>query len=306
MFRDALNAPARTADAVQTLFFGGVLSLLALALPLGWLVAVAAVPFLVLAFPFVFLPSLLLRGYYVRTMQAGLEGRDAAPSFVRWGGLVRDGIRTYVVAFVYLLPVVVLWLLVATIAVAVQLRGVAGGVGESLVALSVTLATLVSGLYLPVFAYVFPAALVTYAATERLAAAFSPRTVGRVLVDREYATGWLLASGLLLVVVFFGLPLSLFLVGVVAVFYLQTVAHSVYGRSARATLAAEHDDGRTEPETVRREPEASAAVQVGRSVAYTDGHPGADVPSAGPDETTSGPRERREDTEWTVTDETRK
>ncbi|WP_224335472.1 DUF4013 domain-containing protein [Haloprofundus halobius] len=272
MLRDALNAPARTTDAVQTLFLGGFLTLLAFLLPLGWLTTVATVPFLVVALPVVFLPSLLLRGYYVRTMQAGLRGAERAPSFVRWGELVRDGLRSYFVAFIYLVPVIVLWTLVGVTAVAVELRPVGGPTGSMLVTLSAASATLLSGLYLPVFAYLFPAALVTYAATGRLTAAFAPRAVSRTLLDGGYAKGWVLASGVLVVALAVGAPTSLFLVGVFVVFYLQTVVHSVYGLAARTALGAElDDDGRVRVERAQRRPEVEASVQVGRSVGLTDG-----------------------------------
>ncbi|WP_224449498.1 DUF4013 domain-containing protein [Haloprofundus salilacus] len=282
MFRDALNAPARTADAVQTLFLGGFLSLLALLVPIGWLATVGTVPFFVLALPFVLLPPLLLRGYYVRVMQAGLRGEEAAPSFVRWNRLVADGLRSYAVAFVYLLPVVTLWVLVAVVAIAVELRTLGGPTSSVFVTLSTALAAVVSGLYLPVFAYLVPAALVTYAATGRLAAAFSPRTVGRVLVDGEYAKGWAVASLLLFGALTVAVPLSLFLVGVFVLFYLQTVVHSLYGRTARKALAVElGDDDRARAERGQRRPEVEAAVQVGRSVGLAEGRGEAVSPTDG-------------------------
>ncbi|KTG08325.1 hypothetical protein AUR64_19000 [Haloprofundus marisrubri] len=276
MFRDALNAPARTPDAIQTLFFGAFLSLLVLSLPVVLLLGAVSPLLVVFAVP-ALVAALLLRGYYVRTMRVGLDGRDAAPSFVRWSGLLRDGARSYAIAFVYLFPVVALWFLVVIVAVGTQFGSGEPGVGASALALSATLATVLSGLYFPVFAYLYPAALVSYAATERLGAAFSPRTVGSVLLDKEYATGWLLSSGLLVVVAVVGVPLSLFLVGVVVVFYLQTAANVVYGRAAQTALADElaGDDGRSEPEAIHRGPEAAAAVQVGRSVVCTDGDPEA-------------------------------
>ncbi|WP_158237453.1 DUF4013 domain-containing protein [Halegenticoccus soli] len=237
MLTDALKTPARTDDAASTVLIGGALALVSTVGPPLFVVGLASTP-LALAFaPFVALPPLVLRGYHVRVIRGGLDGDPAAPSFVRWGGLVVDGAKSLLLSVGYLLPVAVAAGIVAAAASAVDAGGVDfGPVGAPLVSVGVTVVGLFGVVYGLAFLYVRPAALALFAASGRLRDAFSPRRVLRVCRSGDYVTGWLVGIGVLAVGLAVAVPLQLVLVGFAVAFYVEVAAHSAYGRGAASAL----------------------------------------------------------------------
>jgi hypothetical protein len=293
MLRDALSTPVRTRDAATTLLIGGVLVFGAALGPAGLALALSGVPVGLVGLPLAVLPALVLRGYYLRVVAAGVAGDPAAPSLVGWGGLLRDGVRSAVLTVGYLLPGVVL--LVGTLLVAgllapapptdpsaVDPGTVAPAPGDGVRALA-TLAVLALGgllllCYGLAYLYLRPAALVVLATTEGVRPAFGPRAVGRVAGSRGFAVGWLLAAVVLVVGALVAVPLSVVLVGFVGLVYLQVVAHSLFGRGAATVLADSPDAGPAEPTTPLPRGDrpataggVSAAVQTGRSVPLRSG-----------------------------------
>jgi hypothetical protein len=288
MLRDALSTPVRTRDAATTLLIGGVLVFGAALGPAGLVLALSGAPVGLVGLPLAVLPALVLRGYYLRVVAAGVAGDPAAPSLVGWGGLLRDGVRSALLTVGYLLPGVLL--LVGTLLVAgllapspptdpsaVDPGTVAPAPGDGVRALA-TLAVLALGGLLLVgyglaYLYLRPAALVVLATTEGVRPAFGLRSVGRIAASRGFAVGWLLAAVVLVVGALVAVPLSLVLVGFVGLVYLQVVAHSLFGRGAADALAEESDVGPDEPTVpVPRDGRpatvggVSAAVQTGRGV----------------------------------------
>ena len=284
MLRDALAAPTRTQDAATTVFMGGVLTLVTLAAPVVWLLAVATTPLGLLLTPLFVLPPLVLRGYDVRVVRTGLAGDRATPSFVDWSRLVRDGVQATVLDVVYALP------LVGFVAVgggSVLLLGsgvvspnTAVGVGA---ALGIVVAAVGTVGYGALYLYLRPAAVAVFASEGRLRDAFAVRTVLGVAGSGGYVKGWLLAVATLTVGVAVGLPTTATLVGVVVLFYARVVAGVLYGRGASDVLTTADEKPEREPLADRPPAEVAPAVQTGRTVAAvaSEGRTASSVAVAG-------------------------
>lgn len=287
MLEDALHAPLRSTDAVGTTLLGGALTAFAVGLPPVALVVAPVAPAALAGLPVAFVASLLLRGYFVRTLRAARRGDRTAPSFVRWGDLLRAGVRSWVVDAGYLAPVA----LALTAAVGVPLAVSAGTLNAPRwVAGSVSAATvLIAAGYGFAYLYLRPAALARLAATGRLRSAFALRGVLATGATGRYVTGWTLALLALAGGGALAGSFAVVLVGFVGLFYVRSVAYQLYGRGSAPGTGSEDAAKGTEseggpsgervedragagvvasdgPAVGRRTPEIAAAVQVGRSV----------------------------------------
>jgi hypothetical protein len=249
MFGDALSTPARTSDSAVTLFIGGVLTLLAVVGPLVAVAGLSVTPLALLLVPLAVLPVLVLRGYYVAVLAGGANREPGAPSLVRWGKLLSDGVKSVLVSVGYLLPAVLLVglalaALVALVPPEVTDPNTTPSAVESSTsdarALGVLAVFVLGGLlllgYALLYAYLRPAALAVFAVSGSLREAFRLGRVRSVAGTGDFAVGWLLAGLVLVVGGLFALPLSVLLVGFFLLFYLQVVAHSLYGRAASDVL----------------------------------------------------------------------
>jgi hypothetical protein len=280
MFGDALSTPAKTADSAVTLFIGGVLTLLAVVGPLVAVAALSVSPLALLLFPLALLPLFVLRGYYVAVIAGGANREPGAPSIVRWGALLSNGVKSVLVSVGYALPAVLLLVLGVAALVALVPPEVADpGTSPAAVESSTSdaralgvLAVLVPGSLLLLgygllYAYLRPAALAVFAVTGSLREAFRLGRVRSVAGTGDYAVGWLLAGLVLVVGGVFVLPLSALLVGFFLLFYLQVVAHSLYGRAASDVLVP--DPGSVGPDEHGAETtvdgETAAAADAGAS-----------------------------------------
>ena len=82
MIEEAINYPRNDEENwVRTVLIGSAIALLS----------------------FLFLPIFLLFGYYVRVLRGSMAGDDMPPVFDEWGELFTDGLKAFVVTFVYLL-----------------------------------------------------------------------------------------------------------------------------------------------------------------------------------------------------------
>ncbi|MDS0241271.1 MULTISPECIES: DUF4013 domain-containing protein [unclassified Haloferax] len=216
MLSDALWFLKRSDDWFATTIIGGVLSLLSVLI----------------------LPGIILQGYFVRAMQAAANGEQSAPSFTDWGGLFVDGLKLFVVTFVWaLLAVVPAMLLtvivgVSTFTVSEAATGSAaaasaGGVGLGIV--SVVLGLLVFALGLLV-AYLAPAAGANFAIEGNLGAGFDVRTIVSGAFTGEYAVAWLLALVVAAVLGLIGSILSVIVVGLFILFYVQVMTYYLWAR----------------------------------------------------------------------------
>ena len=302
MLKRALASLIRSADGAGVLTVGGVLTLLTWTVTPLWVVGVVAFPPLVALGPLALAPAFVARGYFVRVLADAAKTGNAggAPPFVAWNELYRNGVKSAALSAVLLAPLALCFALVAAAGVVLGTelvgptalvdraermlgtRGIVavGGVGAGVFAV-------VSTAYLVAFAYVRPAALSAFAATGRLRDGLRPKRVGRVAGSGSYATAWVVAAVTLLIGYAVATPFIPVIVGVVIVFATRIVAHSLYGRGARAVLsvgtepdAADSEAGAARPAIAPpAPPEAPPAVQSGRAVPFggeIDGLVGSD------------------------------
>ncbi|MFB6294118.1 MAG: DUF4013 domain-containing protein [Halonotius sp.] len=202
MLSEALRLPYRAADSTGTLLVGaGLTGLTGIAIA-GWLAVLLFFPVAgAAATPAVFLFTLVVRGYLLRVVAAGITETTEAPSFVRWGSLLRTGIKSAVVSGVYALPGVALGGLTAGAAVLILLSP--PGFGRIPAAIAAA-AIVVGGFgllwYAFVYLYLRGAARAMLAATGSLRSALGVRRVLGVAWSGSYLGGWLVAMGMLLLV----------------------------------------------------------------------------------------------------------
>jgi len=267
--RAALLAPTRSPDAAGTVAVGTALTLATLAAGAAWVVAVAASPLGLALTPAVAVPGAILRGYRLRVIAT--PATATTPSFVRWGGLLRSGLRSYLLTALYVLP----WIGVV-LAVLVAGGATAGGLPESLgeaaAAVALLVAVGVAAVGAAAVAYALPAAQATLAAEGSLRAALSPIRVGSVALRGAYAGRWALAAVVAVVGALAAVVLTPLLVGLVVPFYAKVVVASLVGAGAADALADETAAPAVDPETDDPAPraEAPAAVQAGRGVPLDD------------------------------------
>src|SRR6056297_3190374 len=164
---------------------------------------------------FLIVPAVLVQGYVLRVLGRVADGDTDPPAFDDWGALAVDGVKALVVAAVY-----------AVVPVVLAVAFVGGGVA------------------------VADSAPLVGALAARVGAAFEFDALRPVLARREYATGSLMALGVLLAAGVLGsalaaVPVVGWLAAVFVGFYAQVTAAYLY-----ATSYAEASDRglRTEPD----------------------------------------------------------
>lgn len=275
MLRDALATPLQGSDRAGTLLVGGLLSLLAVAFLALWALLASATPVALVLLPVALLPAALVRGYFLRVLATSVRGDPDIPSFVDWGGLVRAGFASFLVSALALLPGVVLAGGTLIAAIGLDMGPMAVADPDLFAGLTALLAALLAVGWVVVAAYLHPA-MQALLATRGLRAAVSPRAVGGLVLENDYAVGWALGVTVLSV----GGPLALatagLLVGFPLAFYAGAVAYGLFGRGATAVGAspAEGDaESTTSPSALAGPPEPDPSVQVGRDVGATGGTP---------------------------------
>lgn len=177
---------------------------------------------LVLLSPLV-IPALLLFGYYTRVLRSTAMDPATVPRFSQWWDLFTDGLGFAAIAIVYgIVPGAI-----------VAAGGYVGAPG---------IATLGGLLALAVY-YVLPAGLANYARTDELTGAFRPGPLGDMVLDSQYAVGWLGALAVLIVGGLLASVLTVAIVGVFVAFYVNVAAFHIYGEAT----AAAHGRGSDAP-----------------------------------------------------------
>ena len=233
MIEASLNYLRESDDAVVTLLLGGVLLL--------------ASPLLI--------PAFAVLGYVVRVLRRTADGDDEPPVFEAWGELLVDGLKVFVVAFVYsLLPLAVVaiaaGLSIGTLVVVPG--GETAGVGTVVVGLIVLVAGLVSLLVSLVGLYVTPAAFAAVADSGRVGDGFALGTLWSVISKRAYATGWLTAAvvvlaGSLAVGVLSVVPILGTIAGLFVQFYALVAAAAIVGWTWADVRPVTTDSTESEP-----------------------------------------------------------
>ena len=222
MLSDALRYPLRGDGWVRTILIGGLLTILSVLV----------------------LPAFLVQGYYVRVLRAVANDDPDPPAFDEWVALLVDGVKLFVVNVVVVLAVIVVQAGVAVVlgtgsflagTAGVSDPSAAGGV-VGLLGIGVLLAGIVA------ITYVAPAMLVNFAREDSLTAAFDVSTVLSGALSVEYLIAWLLAVAVGLVLGTVASILSLLVVGIFGLFYVQVVTYYLFGRGFADGLSAGGSD----------------------------------------------------------------
>lgn len=211
------------------------------------------------------LPALVVTGYYGRVLVRSSRD-EPAPSFSNVGGLLADGLRTWLAIGTYIAigVGVAIGLGVAALALGEAGTGLGAEVGLAAVAM---LALIAVGLFVFPAWYFTPAALAGLAEERRFGAAFDFGSVRRVVFDRRYFLGWLAGCGLLvagsavyyaLASVEFGVPFVGHVAGAAVNFYCQISAFHCFGRGYAAAADDESEVGETAAGDERRTGESDS------------------------------------------------
>jgi hypothetical protein len=215
MIEASLNYLREGDDALVTVLIGGVLLL--------------ASPLLI--------PAFAVLGYVARVLRRTAAGDDEPPVFDAWGELLVDGLKAFVVAFVYsLLPLaIVAGAAVLSLGAFVAVPGGESvGAGTVAVGLIVLIGGLLASLASLAGTYVTPAAIAAVADSGKVGDGFAVGTLWGVVSGRTYATGWLTAvavtlAGALAVGVFSVVPVLGTIAGVFVQFYALVAAAAILG-----------------------------------------------------------------------------
>lgn len=202
--------PMESDDWLVTVLIGGVLSILS----------------------FLLLPIVLVTGYLVRALRAGMEGASEPPVFDDWGALLKEGFVASVITFVYqLIPSAVFAFVVGGSLLAFA-TGSDAGAGLGLVGLF-------GGLFVwwvlaIVFGYIGFAGVANYAREGTFGAGFDVGVISTVVTSRAYAVAWLYVIALQIAVgVVTGLlnivPILGGIVGIFLAFYALIIAGWLWG-----------------------------------------------------------------------------
>jgi hypothetical protein len=224
MLSDALHYPLDSDDWLRTILVGGLLSVLSV---------------LVLPIP-------LLQGYYVRVLRGTTHGDAAPPAFDEWGDLFVDGLKLIGVNIAVSLVVIVAMFVVGIVtgfgsaigsgAGPVVGSGANGGLG-GLGGLLTVVAFFAFVAFALLLGYVAPAMFANFAREDSMAAAFDVSTVLAAATTADYLIAWVLAVVVALVLGTIASLLSIVVVGIFALFYVQVVTYYLFGRGFADGLA---------------------------------------------------------------------
>lgn len=211
MISESISYLRNSDDVVKTVLIGGLLTIVS----------------------FLLIPAFIVAGYLVRVLQRTMNGNDEAPVFEDWESLLVDGLKAVAITLVYgLIPAIVGFVLVGGGFVA----ALSGDTGALIGGASILFGMLLSLILGLAAWYIIPAATANFAETGRLSDGFDFGTLRPVLLSRTYATGWLMALG---VIVLGGIVVSLLnvvpfigaLVGVFVSFYATVAAYYIIGHT---------------------------------------------------------------------------
>jgi hypothetical protein len=218
MLTEALRYPLESDGWVRTVLIGGLLTILSVLI----------------------LPWFLLQGYYVRVLHGVTNGDPLPPAFTDWVELLVDGLKLFVLNILVTVGVFLVQALVAVVtgtgallaenapAAGPDAAGNAPGAAPILLFLVGIIA----------LTYVVPAMIANFARQDSLMSAFDMPTVFAGALTREYLLAWVLSVAVGLVLGFVATLLSLLIVGIFALFYVQIVTYYLFGRGFAAGLDA--------------------------------------------------------------------
>jgi hypothetical protein len=194
---------------------------------------------------FLIVPLFWILGYAVRSGLAGIRQEAEPPELTEdIGGQIVDGLKAFVVSFVYTLIPLIIVLIAFFVGAAGAVQGGNAGTGAGIIGVVIGL---VGILLLLVSAYVFPAGVMRMMDEDSLGAAFSIGDVVGAAFDSDYFVAWLIAIGVNIIVGIINQVLVITLVGIILLpftaFYQQVVIFYLYGRGYGKSVGAERMGG---------------------------------------------------------------
>lgn len=212
MLGDALSFPTNDDDWLKTHIIGGVLLLVSFFIPV--------------------IPQLPVTGMAVESLRRGARGEDTPPAFDDWETLFIDGLKVFVIGFVYAIPLVILFFVLFIGGIFSLGLGGASGSDAGVAAGGIVFLLLfgVGGLLTLLVAYIAPAAIANFAVYDDLGKAFA---IGEVL-GIAFTADYFIAIVLVVIVGFFinliGGILALLLVGLLVLFFGQLFTYHLIGQ----------------------------------------------------------------------------
>lgn len=222
MLSDALRYPLEDDGWVRTILIGGLLTVLSVLV----------------------VPAFLLQGYYVRVLRGVTNDDPVPPGFDEWIDLFVDGLKLIVLNILVVIAVFVVQFgvvaLLDTGSLAAESApmtdpGPAGGV-LGVLGMVILLAVIL------LVSYVAPAMIANFAREDSLSAAFDASTVLSGALSREYLIAWVLSVVVGIVLGTVATLLSLLIVGIFGLFYVQVVTYYLFGRGFAAGLGSDTGD----------------------------------------------------------------
>lgn len=206
---EAIRYPTHRDEWYRTIIIGGVLSI----------------------FSFLIIPILIVYGYLIRVIRARLDGKTTPPVFDEWAELLVDGVKMAIIGIVYLLiPALVAGLTIGG-ALLAFFTGTETGAAAGMLGLAGGF--FLSSILAIIFGYVAVAAIVNFARTADIGAAFDFGTLKPILFHSDYAIAWLTAVVVMIVAGIIGgiisvIPILGFIIAAFVYFYAQVVAAGIW------------------------------------------------------------------------------
>ncbi|ADE04511.2 DUF4013 domain-containing protein [Haloferax volcanii] len=234
MLADALGYPLKHEDSVGTIIIGSVLLLASAAV---WFLSgiLLAVLIGIFMLPLALVPLAIVQGYQVRVLKRTIDGDNAPPSFTQWGELLADGIKAWLIKFIYAIP------LFAILAI-LFFSGFLSSISQSeLAQASFGIFSIIGLLFFVGYSllslYLIPLGLCSFADDGTISAAFRFSQLSEVGLNGNFAVGWLLAVFVVVIGQIFGVPLSLLIIGVTILFYTRVVEYRLFASGYRQAIA---------------------------------------------------------------------
>jgi hypothetical protein len=219
MLSDALRYPVAGDGWLRTILIGGLLTILSSLV----------------------LPVFLVQGYTVRVLRGVANDDPDPPAFDEWVDLFVDGVKLFVVSLLVAIAVFAVLALVGVVfgGGSLLLGGATEPGADGPMAVLGLLGFVVFLGAALLIGYVAPAMFANFAREDSIAAAFDASTVLSGALTAEYLVAWLLAVVVGLVLGTVASLLSVLVVGIFGLFYVQVVIYYLFGRGFVEGLAAD-------------------------------------------------------------------
>jgi hypothetical protein len=173
---------------------------------------------LLIIFSWLIIPGILLYGYFVRVLRSAAMDEEMPPAFDDWAGMLVDGLKLIVINIAYFI-----------VPYAVFLAAFFATSGSGSGSVVGTIVVFVAGIASLVAAYTLPVAMTNFALHDSMGAAFEFRTVFSAAFTGRYLVAVILTIVVGGILSFIATILSVILVGLFLLFYVQVFGFYLQG-----------------------------------------------------------------------------